>query len=374
MSHVVCSNCSVAYPDTGAPYRCSICGGVYHIDHLPAFDPELLEKNTNSDGMWRYRYMFNLPENAPMVYLGEGNTPLVWGEVEGVEVGFKLEYLNPTGSFKDRGSALLVSFLLSRGVEAAIEDSSGNAGASFAAYSAYAGIKARVYVPDYAAGPKRAQIEAYGADVVRILGPRSNAADAVLRDAELGAIYASHAYMPHGTLAYATVAYELFEQMGEPPGTIIGPAGQGSLLLGIGQGFLSLKRAGLIDRVPRLVGVQARACAPLWAVFNYGPAGIGWAKEGETLAEGVRIIHPLRGDMLIKMISETNGVFFAVDEEEILPGRDQLARMGFFVEPTSAIVWRALKELAGSMPGPVVAILTGTGLKSYGSPKESLNG
>lgn len=365
MSHIACSNCTAEYPDTGVPYRCTNCGGVFDIVSIPEYDPEIVKKFPKSNGMWRYRHTFNLPENAPMVYLGEGNTPLVWGEVEGEKVGFKLEYLNPTGSFKDRGTALLVSFLLSRGVDSAIEDSSGNAGASFAAYAAYAGINSRIYVPDYASGPKRAQIEAYGADVVRIIGPRSNAADAVLREAELGAIYASHAYMPHGLLAYATVAYELVEQMSESPGTVIVPAGQGSLLLGLSYGFLSLRQAGLINSVPRFVGVQARACAPLWAVFNYGPAGLGWVKEESTLAEGVRIKHPLRGDKLIKMIREADGLFFVVDEEEILPGRDQLARMGFFVEPTSAIVWSAVKEMVGKMPGPIVAILTGTGLKSY---------
>lgn len=315
-------------------------------------------------GIWRYRHTFNLPDDSPDVYLGEGDTPLVWGTAFNRQVAYKLEYLNPTGSYKDRGSAVLVSFLLGRNVHEAVEDSSGNAGASFAAYAARAGIKARIFVPDYAAGPKRKQIEVTGAEVVRILGPRSNAADAVRRAADEGAVYASHSYLPQGLAGYATIAYELIEQMETPPATVLVPAGQGNLLLAIGRGFLALHEAGMIERLPRLIGIQARACAPLWAVFNYGMAGYGWVTEGETLAEGVRIKNPVRGDAVMQIVADSQGRFVAVDEDEILPGRDQLARQGFYVEPTSAIVWSALRQIAEEAPDPIVAILTGSGLKS----------
>lgn len=366
MSDIQCSNCKSPYPESGVPYRCTTCGGTYDHASLPIFNLNFLDNPSLMNGMWRYRHTFMLTEHAPQIYLGEGNTPLIWKDFNGVEIGFKLEYLNPTGSFKDRGTALLVSFLKSRDVESAVEDSSGNAGASFAAYAAYAGIKARVFVPDYASGPKRVQIESYGADITRILGPRSNATEAVLRTVEQGAVYASHAFMPHGLLGYSTVAYELYEQIGKAPGTVIVPAGQGSLLLGLGRGFQILQQAGEIDRIPKLVGVQARACAPLWAVFTYGVGGIGWVDEGQTLAEGVRIKHPLRGDTILQLISEVDGMFVVVDEEEIIAGQDQLARMGFYVEPTSAIVWSAMSQLKGSVPEPIVLILTGTGLKAYG--------
>jgi threonine synthase len=314
--------------------------------------------------MWRYRYTFGLPESAPAISLGEGDTPLVWAEALGRQVAFKLEFTNPTGSFKDRGSAVLASFLRSRGVEAAVEDSSGNAGASFAAYASRAGIRARIFVPESASGPKRSQIEAYGAEVTRVPGPRSEAADAVRRAAEEGAVYASHAYLPQVLSGYATIAYELVEQMDTPPAAVIAPAGQGNLLLGLGRGFAALQQAGVIGRLPRLVGVQARACAPLWAVFNYGRAGLAWVNEGETLAEGVRNRHPLRGDALLEMVTASEGLFVAVDEEEILPGRDELARRGLYVEPTSAIVWSALAQITGQVSDPIAIVLTGSGLKT----------
>ena len=111
---------------------------------------------------------------------------------------------------------------------AALEDSSGNAGASFAAYAARAGVRAKVFIPDAAAGPKRKQIEAYGAEVIRIPGLRSNAAEAALNAAAGGEVYASHAYLPFGLSGYATIAYEIFRQLGQAPGSVIAPVGQGN--------------------------------------------------------------------------------------------------------------------------------------------------
>ena len=185
----------------------------YDLEGPLPFEASLVEKG--QPGIWRYRNTFGLPDDAPVISLGEGNTPLVWGKASGQEAAFKCEFLNPSGSFKDRGSATLVSFLRSRGVSEAVEDSSGNAGASFAAYAARGGIKARVFVPEAASGPKRSQIAAYGAEVVPVPGPRTNAAEAVRREAEAGAIYASHAYLPFNIPGYATLAYELVEQLGD---------------------------------------------------------------------------------------------------------------------------------------------------------------
>ena len=319
----------------------------------------------NLPRMWRYRHTFGLPIGAPMLSLGEGDTPLIQAQAFGHDVAFKLEYLNPTGSFKDRGTAPTLSYVLSQKITEAVEDSSGNAGASFAAYAARAGIKGRVYVPDYASGPKRSQIEAYGADVVRIMGPRSEAAEAVRKAVEdEGAAYASHAYLPHGLAGYATIAYELLDQMEEPPATVIAPVGHGSLLLGIARGFKALQSVGSIDKLPRLIGVQARACAPLWAVSEMGAAGLSWMTEGQTLAEGVRVKNPVRGDALLQALQEVGGQIVPVEEEDILRGRNQLAQLGFYVEPTSAIVWPALEMLKEELKDPVVVILSGNGLKA----------
>lgn len=344
------------------PYRCPVCGGIFDFAEPFHFEPD--EVQPGVPGIWRYRHTFGLPTDAPVVTLGEGNTPLIWSQAGGKKVAFKLEYLNPSGSFKDRGRALLASFLLAHEIRFAVEDSSGNAGASFAAYSARAGITARVFVPDYASGPKRAQIEAYGAELVRILGPRSNAAEAVRRAAQGGAVYASHAYLPWVLPGYATTAYEIVAQLGQHPGTLLVPVGHGTNLLGISRGFEALQRAGIIRELPRFVGLQARACAPLWAVSSFGPAGLGWVGEGETIAEGIRIQYPVRGDAVLAAVESSGGMFLALDDEEILDGVEQLARRGFYVEPTSAIVWPALAKLSAATAEPVVAILTGSGHKT----------
>jgi len=357
-----CRNCHRPYPEHGFPYRCPRCGGVLGLTEGIQFSRGQTESEL--PGLWRYRHSFGLPEDAPIVSLGEGDTPLVAGQGFGKKLAFKLEYLNPSGSFKDRGTAPLVSQLLARGIQDAVEDSSGNAGASFAAYAARAGIKARVFVPSNASGPKRLQIEAYGVELVLIEGPRSQAAAAVQQAAETGAVYASHAYLPFGLPGIATIAYELVEQLGETPGSVLAPVGHGSLLLGIAEGFSALQATGIIQNQPRLVGVQARRCAPLWALSTQGAAALAWVIEGETVAQGVRVRQPLRGDELLARVESSGGRFVAVEEERILPARDALALAGLFVEPTSALVWAALQDIASELAEPIVLILTGSGLKA----------
>ena len=359
---IQCTNCHRPYPDQGTPYRCPKCRGLFDETDPYPFDPNQVDNH--QPGIWRYRHSFCLPEKAPVISLGEGNTPLIWAEAFGRQVAFKCEYQNPSGSFKDRGAATLSSFLRSRGVNQAVEDSSGNAGASFAAYAARAGIIAQIFVPEAASGPKRRQIATYGAKVINVPGPRSNAADAVRQEAERGIPYASHAYLPFNLPGYATIAYEIVAQLGLAPGTVVIPVGQGGLLLGAARGFEALQRAGVISRMPSLVGVQARACAPLWALASYGSAGLQWVSEAPTLAEGVRVRNPLRGDAVLRSVESSGGRFVSVEESQILPGRDELARRGFYVEPTSAIVWDALAQLDQYLTHPVVVVLTGAGLKT----------
>jgi threonine synthase len=261
--------------------------------------------------------------------------------------------------------AVMFTALRAAGVAEAVEDSSGNAGAAFAAYAARAGLRARVFVPAAASGPKRAQIAAYGAEVVAVDGPRSAAAEAALAAAKAGAHYASHIYNPIGLAGNATAAFELHEQLGRAPGTVVVPLGHGTLLLGLHHGFRALLAAGLIERLPRLVGVQAMACAPIWAVHRYGRDGLAWVTEGETAAEGVRVVRPLRGDAVLAAVRESGGDILAVEEADLLAGHNELARRGFYVEITSAVVWPALRQVISTPgAGDVVAVMTGSGLKN----------
>lgn len=363
---IVCTNCGRPYPEKGAPYQCPKCGGLFDWKNFPAFDPTQVDES--QPGLWRYRQALSAaPLETPPVSLGEGRTPLLWAEAFGRQVAFKCEFLNPTGSFKDRGMSVLLTFLKSRGVTAALEDSSGNAGASFAAYAARAGIQAGVYVPASASGPKLQQAQAYGAELFPVSGSRADVSRAL--ETKLGGlfnknVYASHAWLPHNLPGYATAAYEIYEQLGGAPGAVLCPVGQGGLFLGLYRGFVALQRAGVISRLPQLIGVQARACAPLWALSSAGYSAYGLVTEGQTVAEGIRIRAPLRLAALLQISESGHGEFLAVDEPEILAGRDQLARRGLYVEPTSAVIWPALQQTLMKTSEPVVAVLTGSGLKS----------
>jgi threonine synthase len=218
MTLISCSDCGRLYPESFV-FRCPECGGIYKIIDRIIFDPMMIEDDL--PGIWRYRHSFGLPENASMITLGEGNTSLVWADISKSKIGMKLEYQNSTGSYKDRQTALVFSYLHSLGVGSAVEDSSGNAGASFAAYAARAGIKARIFIPEYASGPKRDQIKTYGAEIISVRGTRAETSKAILEVVKQeGAIYASHAFLPLGLPGIATISYEIQEQVYMSPGTI----------------------------------------------------------------------------------------------------------------------------------------------------------
>lgn len=360
--NITCRGCKSAYPLEKFPHLCPVCGDLFGFRAGLDYSTE----NTEVDlpGIWRYRKSFCLPENAPVVTLGEGDTPLIWSDIGGKEVGFKLESLNPTGSFKDRGTAVLASWLVAAEIKAAVEDSSGNAGASFAAYASRVGISGKVFVPAYASGPKRNQIQSYGAEVIPVPGPRSKAAEAVLKEVEEGAVYASHAYLPHGIAGIATIAYELYQQIGAVPGTILMPVGHGSLLMGIAMGFDAMFKNGEISRVPRLIGIQAASCAPLWKAFSMDSSDPVEVDQHQTAAEGVAISNPYHGREVLAAVNRSGGIFLQVQEEEIVSGHQNLAEMGIYVEPTSALVWAGLELFAAKMPDPIIGIITGHGLKS----------
>lgn len=356
-----CLDCHSPYPKSTFPHLCPHCGGLYDFSGPLSFDPQLLGDDRS---MWRYRSTFPIHPDAEAVSLGEGSTPLVSYDLLGMKVFFKCEYLNPTGSFKDRGSSVLVSALASAGIKYAVDDSSGNAGASFAGYAARGDLKAGIYVPAYTSGPKRSQIEAYGAEIFSIPGPRSAASQAVLEAVGKGITYASHAHLPHGIAGMATAAFEIAEQLGGAPGSVITPVGQGTLLLGLGRGFQALLDAGAIDKVPQLVAVQANACAPIWRMYTAASDTPEKISEGETVAEGIRIQSPLRAKGILEEIRSSSGSVVTVKENEINAGREALAKLGLYIEPTSAVVWPALHKTIEQLLDPIVVLLTGSGLKA----------
>jgi len=358
-----CSNCGRQEPLPTTLWRC-VCGQPFLLDDVPPFRRDAI--HCGERGLWRYRDLLP-PLDAEPVTLGEGGTPLLWEEWEGLRLGFKLEFLSPTASFKDRGTAVLVSFLRSWGVREVVDDSSGNAGASLAAYGARAGLRARIFVPAHASPAKLNQIAVYGAEIVAVPGPRFRATEAALEAVAAGACYASHAYHPLFVEGVATLAYELAESLDwHMPDNLLFPVGNGSLVFST---YLAMKRmhaAMAIDRMPRLFAVQARGCAPLLAAWETADEDVPSISCGATVAEGIAVSQPSLGRYVLQAIRETGGAVLAVEDSDILSARQALARRGLYVEPSAAVTVAALPQLRKCIDPQDLTVLplTGHGLKS----------
>ena len=363
MDRYICPRCNKSYPIAENHWECE-CGSVLELEPTPPLDPAAIR--TKDQSLWRYASTLPIrgPEN--IVSMGEGWTPLVPFKPGSPELLLKLEFTNPSGSYKDRGATVLVSKLKEVGVREVVEDSSGNAGAALAAYSARAGILCHIYVPASHSTAKMRQIQAYGADLVAVEGSRRDTSLAAIAAARQS-YYASHAHSPLYVEGCKTMAYELWEQLGgRVPGLVATPLGQGSILLGLYKGFKELLESGLSDRMPRLVGVQAEACAPLAIAFRNGDSLPAPVEVGHTLAEGIKISEPVRGRELLAAMRASNGDCVAVSESEIARAQADLADCGIYVEATSAVTLAGYRQVTADQPveGGSVLILTGSGLKA----------
>lgn len=362
--HYIDSSTGATYP-LSTPRWCGDSGAPVNLGPAPGLTRADIDAGLRS--LWRYHKAL-LVDPAAAVTLGEGWTPLVPGEWDGVPVHFKLEFLMPTGSFKDRGTTVLVSYLRSRGITDVLEDSSGNAGASLAAYAAAAGMRCRILVPQTASYPKIAQIAAYGAEVVTIPGTRQDVAEAALAmSAQL--FYASHNWQPFFAEGTKTLAYELWEQLDfRAPDHVVVPVGYGANVLGCDRGFSELLARGEIGGKPTLHGVQAAACAPLHAAFAAGVDHPVPVAITSTIAEGIASAKPTRLREVLAGVRGCGGRIVAVSEDEITRALAALARKGFYVEPTSAAAAAGLSRLIASgaikRGETIVLVLTGSGLKA----------
>lgn len=361
MTELLCRDCSRSYPETGLPHKCPHCGGVFTVRGLAYTQPS--NAPDTSLGIWKFAKSFGLPLGYPVSYLGEGNTPLVPIKIDHREYWAKLENLNPSGSFKDRATAVLTSVLRGRGLHHVVEDSSGNAGGSLALYCSAFGIDCRIYIPSGTSGPKRRQIEACGAEVVKVEGPRQNAHKAALEAVEReGLPYASHAAQPFGLAGIATIAFEIFESLGEMPATVYCPIGHGSLFTGILMGLDALVQAGFASRRPRMVGVQPEVCAPVVSAWQNSTFVGG---KGSSLAEGTMVETPARMEEILLSLDRERDQVVSVTESEISEAHRLMINAGLYVEPTSAMVLAVSKKIQET-PGKSVLILSGSGLKSSG--------
>src|SRR6266404_4440678 len=359
-----CPACGTAYPADRPIWRCP-CGS--HLNLAPGQGLRRTDIVGADASLWRYRAALAL-QGPPKISLGEGWTPLVTRRWDGASARFKLESQMPTGSFKDRGTAVMLDHLLEVGVGPIHEDSSGNAGSSIATYAAAVGLPCRIYVPAAAPRGKIVQIAAAGAEVRAIPGSRQAVTEAALA-ATGESFYASHNWHPFFTEGTKTLAYELWEQLGfQVPDNILVPTGYGSNILGLDRGFDELARRGEIARRPRLFAVQAENCAAFAAAWAAGAADYVLFTPQATVADGIATVKPVRTAEVLAALRRSQGGVVAVPEAEIGPALVSLGRLGLFVEPTAATAGAALSRLLsdGTIEAEqtTVVVLTGHGLKA----------
>jgi threonine synthase len=364
ITRYLCPACGKTVPAERPLWRCD-CGS--HLNLAPGQGLVRGEIDAGDASLWRYRAALAL-DDLPRVSLGEGWTPLVTRDWDGASIRFKLESQMPTGSFKDRGTAVMLNHLLAVGVGPIHEDSSGNAGASIATYAAAAGLTCRIFVPATAPRGKIVQIAAAGAAVEAISGSRQAVTEAALAATDIS-FYASHNWQPFFIEGTKTLAFELWEQLGfAVPDNILVPTGYGSNILGLDRGFDELQRRGEIIRLPRLLAVQAANCAAFAASWAVGEEGYVPFTPAPTIAEGIATVKPVRAAEVLAALRRSSGGVVAVPESAIGPALRLLGRLGLYVEPTAATVGAALSQLLANgtirKNETTIAVLTGHGLKA----------
>ncbi|HWQ78858.1 MAG TPA: threonine synthase [Anaerovoracaceae bacterium] len=329
----------------------------------PKFDLSLVDRDNWS--IFRYRRFMPLTgEEWRGISLGEGMTPVIrYNE----EVLLKMDYFMPTLSFKDRGAAVLIAHCKAIGVDSVVQDSSGNAGNSVAAYCAKAGLDCEIFVPEGTSPKKIEMIQSHNARVNIVPGSRDHCADVCREKAEKEKkYYASHVYQPFFYEGTKTYIYEVFEQLHRIPANLFVPLGNGTLFIGMVKALEELFESGVIESMPHLVAVQSEHCDPFVKAALTGLKQSAPVTPQPTLAEGIAIGVPLRGEEILEYAYQYNIEIITAPENRIMEARRALAAKGIYCEPTTAATYAAyLKycEENGTISDCLIP-MCGAGLKS----------
>jgi threonine synthase len=326
--------------------------------------------------LWRYRAVLPFTPDFPAVRLGEGGTPLLplAGIGSGLDLGglwLKEEAPNPTQSFKARGLALAINGALAFGREAIALPSAGNAGSAAAAYAAAAGLRCRITVPEDTPEMFVIEQQAFGAEVRRVPGTIADAGRILSGWAPAPAWWNVSTFKePFRLEGKKTLGYEIAEQCGwRLPDAILYPTGGGTGLVGMWQAFREMEALGWTEgRMPRLVAVQPRGCAPVVRAFEAGESSVAPWEGARTAALGLRVPSPFAGALILRALRESGGTAVAVEEEELLDGMSELAaEAGCLACPEGGATLAALRRLRASgevrAKERVVVYNTGSGLK-----------
>jgi len=379
MIYQACIACGEKYGADEIVYSCKRCGDLLEVK----YDYDLLEaKLKKSDwqslplSVWRYKDFMPIRDPSKIVSLNEGGTGLHSCQRLVNILGVKHLYVknegeNPTGSFKDRGMSVGITKAVELNTKTVICASTGNTSASLAAYAAKAGLQCIALIPSgKIAYGKLAQAMIYGAKVVQIRGNFDHALKMVLELSEKHReIYLLNSINPYRLEGQKSLAYEICDQLNrEPPDRVVLPVGNAGNISAIWKGFTEFHKLCLIDKLPKMTGIQAEGAAPIARAIKNGKDKIVPIDKPETIATAIRIGAPISWKKAMRAIRESGGTAETVTDKEILEAQKMLARSeGLFVEPASASSIAGLKKLfeAGKIDKDeiVVCVTTGHGLK-----------
>ena len=377
MFQLICLTCGRTCGDLTVA-NCPHDGGVLDLRYGSAdipLQPQL-------PGIWRYAARLPLTDPKCIVSLGEGDTPLLLssrlGPASGTErLYFKNEGLNPTGSYKDRIASVGITYLRQLERRAWAATSSGNAGASLAAYGARAAVDGYLFTLERAPRAKIAQIMSYGPQVMSVKGLGYDPAAEKATWANIEALCDANDWLmlitarsnsPHAMEGAKTIAYEICQQLhDEAPDVVYVPVGGGGLLSSIWKGFKEWRRAGHIERLPRMVAVQPVGCDPVTQAWEAGRQ-VEPLEDCVSAVSGIILTSPPDGDLVLGDLRESDGWALSIADEVTYAAQAELASQeGLFIEPAAAVVWAAIKaDLAsGRLRGDekIVGLLTGIGFK-----------
>jgi len=376
--HLKCINCETKHSLHEIIYTCKKCGDLLEVE----FDLEELRNKIERSNwkqrpvsVWKYKEFLPVFDETKIVTLREGGTPLYRCKKLAEKLGLRSLYVknegaNPTGSFKDRGMTVGVTKALELNVKTVVCASTGNTSASLAAYSAKAGLRCIVLIPSgkIALG-KLAQAMMYGAEVVAVEGNFDAALEMVLEASRRFELYLLNSINPFRVEGQKTAAFEICDQLGwQPPDRTILPVGNAGNITAYWKGFGELHRLGLIEKLPRMTGIQASGASPIAKAVATGSEKITPVKEPETVATAIRIGKPVNWKRALRAICESKGTAETVTDDEIISAQRLLAKTeGIFVEPASAASIAGLKKLIENgevdRDESIVCVTTGHGLK-----------
>lgn len=365
-----CFKCRKSYPFI-QKYKCE-CGGSldiqYDYDRIrKELKKRMAEFKSQQPSHWKYKIFY--PVSRALVTMNEGGTPLLQSIRVGRQINanlfFKMESANPTGSFKDRGSAVEITKAIEFKTKRVVCATTGNMGASVAAYCARAGIRAKIFVPDNTPKQKLAQISAYGAEIFHVHGTYEDAALAAEHESKKHYFLAGD--YPYRGEGEKSVGFELMEQLPQAD-FIICPIGNGTLIYAVWKAIREMKIVGMIKKLPRLVGVQAEGCNPVVRAFSENMSFIEPVKKPHTFADAIACGNPIDGLEALFALRESRGFAISVSDSEIKNAIKILGSEGIYAEPGGAAATAGMLKFASRdksifVGKNVVSIISGHGLK-----------